>query len=99
MATLTQQKLADMQAGLERLRAKLAAERWPQKYMFKFVLPNDKAKLDQVLEALPQNGETRFRDSAGGKYVGVTCVATMTSADAVMDVTVRACSVEGVISL
>ncbi len=99
MANLTQQKLADMQAGLERLRAKLAAERWPQKYMFKFVLPNDKARLDQVLEALPQTGETRFRNSAGDKYVGVTCVAVMTSADAVMDVTTKACSIEGVISL
>lgn len=96
---LTQQRIADMRSGLERLREKLAAERWPQKYMFKFVLPNDKAKLDQVLEALPQSGTTSFRNSNGDKYVGVTCVATMPSADAVIDVTSKACAVEGVVSL
>lgn len=96
---LTQQKIADMRSGLERLRAKLAAERWPQKYMFKFVLPNDKAKIDQVLEALPQSGTTSFRNSNGDKYVGVTCVAVMPSADAVIDVTSKACAVEGVVSL
>lgn len=96
---LQQQKIADMRTGLERLRAKLAAEKWPQKYMFKFVMPNDKAKIDQVLEALPQSGTTTFKDSSAGKYVGVTCVAFMPSADAVIDVTSRACSVEGVISL
>lgn len=96
---LQQQKIADMRTGLERLRAKLAAEKWPQKYMFKFVMPNDKAKIDQVLEALPQSGTTTFRNSNGDKYVGVTCVAVMTSADAVIDVTSKACSVQGVISL
>lgn len=96
---LTQQRIADMRSGLERLRGKLAAERWPQKYMFKFVLPNDKAKLDQVLEALPQSGTTSFRNSNGDKYVGVTCVAIMPSADAVIDVTSKACAVEGVVSL
>lgn len=96
---LTQQKIADMRSGLERLREKLAAERWPQKYMFKFVMPNDRAKIDRVLEALPQTGTTSFRNSNGDKYVGVTCVAMMTSADAVIDVTTKACAVEGVISL
>lgn len=96
---LSQQKVADMRTGLERLREKLLAERWPQKYMFKFVMPNDKAKMDAVLEALPTNGETRFRNSSGDKYVAVTCVAVMPSADAVMDVTTRACAIPGVISL
>ncbi len=96
---LTQQQIADMRTGMERLRQKLMAERWPQKYMFKFVMPNDRAKLDKVLEALPQDGETRFRNSNGDKYVGVTCVATMTSADAVIDVTSKACAIDGVISL
>lgn len=96
---LTQQQIADMRSGMERLRQKLMAEKWPQKYMFKFVMPNEKAKLDSVLEALPQNGDIRFRNSSGDKFVCVTCVATMKSADAVIDVTSKACAVEGVISL
>lgn len=96
---VTQQQIAGMQAGMERLREKLKAEKWPQKYMFKFVLPNDRTKLDNIMELLPTNGKVTFRDSKGGKYVGVTCVAEMSSADAVMSVTSAVCAIEGVISL
>ena len=78
------------------LRARLEHEKWPQKYMFKFVLPNDRAKIDAALELLPT---TTFTNSRTGKYVSISCVANMASADAVMEVTSRVCQIEGVISL
>ncbi|MBQ3635079.1 MAG: DUF493 family protein [Bacteroidales bacterium] len=81
------------------LRARLEHEKWPQKYMFKFVLPNDRAKIDAALELLPTTSRTTFTNSRTGKYVSISCVANMASADAVMEVTSRVCQIEGVISL
>ena len=82
-----------------RLREQLMKLSWPQKYMFKFVMPNDSSKVDAVVEMLPKSGLTTFKNSSNGKYVSVSCVATMASADDVLDITERAASVEGVISL
>ena len=82
-----------------RLREQLMKLSWPQKYMFKFVLPNDSSKVDAVVEVLPKDGLTTFKNSSGGKYVSVSCVATMASADDVLDVTERAAAIDGVISL
>ena len=83
----------------ERLRAKLAKEKWPQKYMFKFIMPNSQETIDKVLEILPTNGKTTFNNSKNGKYVAITCVTTMMSAEAVMDITTKACEIPNVMSL
>lgn len=82
-----------------RLHERLRNERWPQPYMFKFIMPNDRATIDKVLETLPREGEPRFSNSRNGKYTCVTCVTPMPSAEAVMEVTTRACGIDGVISL
>lgn len=84
---------------VRRLHERLQNERWPQPYMFKFIMPNDRATIDKVLETLPRSGEPRFSNSRNGKYTCITCVAPMPSAEAVMEVTTRACGIDGVISL
>lgn len=82
-----------------RLHERLQRERWPQPYMFKFIMPNDRATIDKVLETLPRDGEPRFSNSRNGKYTCITCVVPMPSAEAVMEVTTKACGIDGVISL
>lgn len=82
-----------------RLREQLDKLQWPQAYMFKFVMPNDPLRVERVRQMLPQDGRMRADSSRTGKYVSLTCVATMPSADAVMEVTTKICQVEGVISL
>lgn len=85
---------------LERLRTRLLEEkRWPQKYMFKFIVPNESGKVNAVVLLLPENGETSFRPSKDIHYVGITNVVMMNSADEVIDVVKRVTSIEGVISL
>ncbi len=72
---------------------------WPQKYMFKFIVPNSNGKVDAVVALMPKNGKTTFRTSKDIHYVGVTHVCMMKSVDDVIDVVKAVGSVEGVISL
>ena len=84
----------------ERLRERLMQiEQWPQQYMFKFIVKNENGQVDKVVACLPKEGITTFNTSRDLHYVSVTCVAQMPSADAIMDVTLRATSIGGVISL
>lgn len=94
-----EQKQVNVKESAARLREQLDKMPWPQNYMFKFVLPNDRVRLDKLLELLPSHGKTTFGNSKTGKYVSVTCVASMASAEAVMEVTTAAVGIEGVISL
>lgn len=96
---MEQNQMADIHEQAHRLHEQLAKQTWPQKYMFKFIMPNDKPTIDQVLEVLPSEGEPRFSSSKNGKYTCITCVISMPSAEAVMDVTTKACAIKGVISL
>ncbi len=92
----TQPSQSERIASLYNQLNKLA---WPKKYMFKFIMANDQSKVNAVMEVLPTTGTIRFDNSKTGKYVSITCVATMPSAEAVMDVTTKAIAIPGVISL
>lgn len=85
---------------LEGLRAQLLkTKRWPLKYMFKFVMPNDVHVIAEVRAMMPADGVISYKDSANGKYVAMTCVAMMPSADSIVEVTCKAASLPGVMSL
>ncbi len=89
-----------MTNSLESLRQQLQQTKtWPLKYMFKFIVPNSGGKVDLIISMLPKHGANTFKPSKDLHYVAVTCVATMQSADEIIDITARASSVEGVLSL
>ncbi|MDX8337556.1 DUF493 family protein [Draconibacterium sp. IB214405] len=77
----------------------METERWPLKYMFKFITPNEEGKVDQIKSILPEHGETTFRHTANLKHVSVTCVALMDSADQIVEITEKVDKIEGVIVL
>lgn len=72
---------------------------WPMKYMFKFISPNHDGKLDKIKALLPEGGTTTFKHTPDLKYVSVTCIAMMDSADEIIEVTEKADKIEGVIVL
>lgn len=80
-------------------QALLEEKTWPLKYMFKFIVPNTDGKVDLVKGMLPQNGVFSYKHTANLKYVSVTCTATMSNPDAIINVTQQATSVGGVIAL
>ncbi|AHW59383.1 hypothetical protein SAMN05444285_13928 [Draconibacterium orientale] len=77
----------------------MESETWPLKYMFKFIIPNEEGKVDQVKALLPTEGEVTFKHTDNLKHVSVTCVALMESADQIIVITEKADKIEGVIVL
>lgn len=86
--------------SLSRLRDLLEqTDKWPLRYMFKFIVPNNNSKVDSVVALMPQGGRTSFNCSKDLHYVSVTHVADMHSADDIVAVVRSATSINGVISL
>lgn len=77
----------------------MEVESWPLKYMFKFITPNQEGKVDQVKALLPDHGEFSFKHTTSLKYVGITCVAVMNTADEIIDITEKVDQIEGVLIL
>lgn len=97
---MTKEESIKKQESLERLRARLLeTPTWPIDYMFKFIVPNNGNKVNIVRGMLPTHGKTSFNHSKDLHYVAVTHVASMPSADDIIELTTRATAVEGVISL
>ena len=93
------QNAESIEVRVRGLHEQLKKVKWPSQYMFKFIMPNDRNTIDSVLEVLPSVATPRFTSSKNGKYTCITCVMTMPSAEAVMDVTMKVCAVKGVMSL
>jgi len=82
------------------LREKLLEnKKWPLLYMFKFIVPNNDDKVNQVKACLPKNGTLSFKHTKSLKHVSITCMANMASADDIIDVTTEVAVIEGVMVL
>ena len=88
------------QQDFEKLRKQLLENKtWPLRYMFKFIVPNQDGKVDRVVSLLPKHGTVTFKHTKNLRHVSVTCVVSMKSADAIIEVTKNASAIEGVIAL
>jgi uncharacterized protein len=82
------------------LRSRLLENKnWPLTYMFKFIVPNESGKVNQIVELLPDNGKNSFKNTKNLRYVSVTCVVDMQSADDIIYTIKQALNIEGVMSL
>lgn len=74
---------------------------WPAPYLFKFIVPTDKKKIQQILgffEDIP-NAKAKTKTSSKGQYTSVSIEAVMDSADAVIEKYQHVSVVEGLLSL
>jgi putative lipoic acid-binding regulatory protein len=69
---------------------------WPSLYVFKFIVPQQKA--DEVKELFPNHFSTE-KQSEKGKYISVTFSMMMPSSEAVVDVYQKVKHIEGIIAL
>jgi hypothetical protein len=84
----------------ESLREKLNAEKWPNVYMFKFIVPADNRKVAQVENLFnSKEAQIQMRSSRNGNYVSITAKEVMMSADKVIERYQSASDIEGLISL
>ena len=85
----------------ERLRIQLEDNStWPSTYLYKFIVPTDQAKIDQIYDIFDQNGAViESKKSKNGNYTSVSITVTMKDPDAVIAKYIEVSAVEGVISL
>lgn len=69
---------------------------WPSKYTFKFIVPMEKVNMLTMLLA---DSEISTRPSKKGKYISITAVKTVASADEVIEIYERVSVIEGIVSL
>ena len=75
------------------LKAKLETfETWPHRYTFKFIVPAEKRP---ELEAIFEGHAYSIRPSRTGKYISLTCIQELPTADAVIEVYQRVEGIEG----
>ncbi|PKQ61320.1 hypothetical protein BZG02_16130 [Labilibaculum filiforme] len=72
---------------------------WPSLYMFKFIIPNSDEKVNAIKALFPSETQFSYKTSKDLKFIGITVKKTMESADAVIDIYIKAQSIEGVMML
>ena len=72
---------------------------WPSEYLYKFIVPTDAKKIEEVENAFDNMGEViKTQQSKAGKYTSVSINVTMESPDDVVEKDLDVSSIEGIIS-
>ncbi|WP_294822439.1 DUF493 family protein [uncultured Flavobacterium sp.] len=84
-----------------RLKEELAGSaEWPAEYLFKFIVPSDAAKVQQVEDAFNNMGAViETTQSKTGKYTSVSINVKMEGPQSVIDKYIALSQIEGIISL
>ena len=69
---------------------------WPALYMYKFIVP--RGREEELKNLFPLHTITE-KQSKQGNYTSITFQAMMPSSDAVIDMYVKASSIEGIVAL
>ncbi|RPE00831.1 DUF493 family protein [Aureibaculum marinum] len=73
---------------------------FPTKYMYKFIIPEDESKVLEIENIFNHTGAViEKKSSKTGKYISLTILVQMDSADAIIEKYQEVAKVEGVISL
>ena len=85
---------------LENIRSMLwAHQKWPGIYYFKFIVPNDKVKLDIIRGLFLLKDEITYRTSKDIRFIALSCKQLMDNPDEVLALYKKAKEIEGVIAL
>jgi putative lipoic acid-binding regulatory protein len=69
---------------------------WPSLYIFKFIVP--KGKEDEVKQLFPNHIATE-KPSSRGNYTSITVQMMAPSSDVVVDIYIKASTIEGIVAL
>ena len=85
----------------ERLKVELdEANVWPAEYLFKFIVPTDKEKVDAVENAFNAMGAViNTTQSKTGKFTSISVNVRMKSSQSIIDKYLEVSTIEGIISL
>ena len=76
------------------------SHRWPSRYMFKFICPNEEKTIEKVKEKFDsEKFEFRSKPSKTGKFISLTFVGEMKDSDEVIEKYKSLENIEGLIAL
>ncbi|WP_395067254.1 DUF493 family protein [Flavobacterium sp.] len=83
-----------------RLKEELAnTSTWPSEYLYKFIVPTDTKKIEEVENAFNNMGAViKTQQSKAGKYTSVSINVNMESPDDVITKYLEVATIEGIIS-
>ena len=89
-----------MDKELENIKSMLwAHQKWPGIYFFKFIVPNDREKLDMVRGLFQFQDQITYRTSKDIRFIALSCKQVMDNPEAVLEIYRKAKEIEGVIAL
>ncbi len=85
----------------KKLKLQLAdTSAWPSKYLYKFIVPSQPEKIDQITTIFSDLGAVIVnKESSKGTYTSISITVIMKSPDAVIEKYKEVGDIEGVISL
>ena len=89
------------QKNLEKLRKDLENyQNWPSNYIFKFIIENKMDKKKELLSNFDlKSCNLTTKESSNKKYLSITLIKHMNSADEVVDKYLNLSKIDGIISL
>ena len=88
-----------MEETLQKLRAQLELQEWPNVYFFKFIVPNESQTVALVNTLFDGSSEVTMHASKNGKYISVSAKEMMLDVDSIIAKYEKASSIKGIISL
>lgn len=89
-----------MSGDIDKIKSMLWSEqKWPGIYYFKFIVPNEKEKLEQVRKLFRNEVDITYRTSRDIRFIALSCKQEMKNPDEVLALYKTASAIEGVISL
>ncbi|MDT0607792.1 DUF493 family protein [Croceitalea rosinachiae] len=78
----------------------LETGKWPSNYLYKFIVPTDKSKIDGITKIFDNTGAViESKQSKKGTYTSVSVTVNLKNPDAVIEKYKEVSNIEGVISL
>jgi len=72
---------------------------WPTKYMYKFIVPNEDEKVEEVKKRFDKEYEFKQNFSRSGKYVSLTFITEEKSPDDIINQYKKMEDIEGLIAI
>jgi putative lipoic acid-binding regulatory protein len=88
-----------MEETLQRLKAQLEQEEWPNVYFYKFIVENHPDHLHAVRTIFEEEAIITINESKNGKYASISIKEVALHVDYILDKYRQASTIKGIISL
>jgi len=81
------------------LKLQLELQEWPDVYLFKFIIPNDVAKIALVSALFNESAEIVMHPSRNGNYMSISAKEMMLDVESIIEKYLKASEIKGLIAL